>query len=136
MHTRFRPQNFDACPEISSESLNQYIPAFAVDWARSSNVTRKMPLTNEIVKHGLIEMRRINVHRLPDRKESVDEVRRNHDVTEPQGREQSLAKRADIDNARMAIEPLERRNGHALVSILVVIVVFDDPGPRAVRPVQ
>src|SRR5215469_4154907 len=136
MHARFRPQDFDAFPEISSESLNQYIPAFAVDWARSSNVTRKMPLTNEIVKHGLIEMRRIYVHRLPDRKKSVHKVPRNHDVTETQGREKRLAKRADIDNARMAIQPLERRNGHALVSILVVIVILDNPGPRAMRPVQ
>src|SRR5215469_3114082 len=104
MHARFRPQNFDAFPEISPESLNQYIPAFAVDWARSSNVTRKMPLTNEIVKHGLIEMRRINVHRLPDRKESVHEVTRNHDVIVTQGREPRIAKRADIETARMATQ--------------------------------
>src|SRR5207249_3466082 len=99
LHAGFRPQNFDTCPELPSQRLNEYVPTFAVDWACSSDVTRKMTLADEIVKHCLIEMRRINIHRFPGRKESVHEVSRNHDVTETQGREQGLAERSDIDNA-------------------------------------
>src|SRR5262249_51479094 len=58
----------------------------------------------------------------------------NNDVAEPQGREENLAEGADIDHARIGIESLQRSNGQALVSEFAVVVVFNDPGARVLRP--
>ena len=52
---------------------------------------------------------------------------RNHDVPETQGGEENLAEGSDINDARITIQPLQRRDGHALKAILTVVVVLDDP---------
>ena len=49
----------------------------------------------------------------------------NDDVADAQRREEHLAEGADVDDARVAVEPLQRRDRLALVAVLAVVVVLD-----------
>ena len=104
MHTGLCSLYFHARPKLFPDGFHEYIPAFAIQYARSSNMTGKMPFHNEIIEHRLIQMRRKNIHGMTDGAKSVNQVERNHDIAETQSGKQSLAECSDINHPGTAIE--------------------------------
>jgi hypothetical protein len=62
--------------------------------------------------------------------------RADDQVAHAQGGRQHFAESADVEHAGIAIESLQRSDRLALVAVLAVVVVFDDPRPGAPRPVE
>jgi len=51
----------------------------------------------------------------------------NHDIADPQRGKEHLAESANIDDAQIGIESLQRRMAYSH-TILAVVIIFDDPG--------
>ena len=62
------------------------------------------------------------------RLDPVGEVRRQHDETEPDRREQRLREGPDIDHARIVGQPLHRWQRLATEGVFAIEIVLDDPG--------
>jgi hypothetical protein len=57
-------------------------------------------------------------------------------ITDPQGREQDLAHRADIDNPARRIQAVQARQWRPCVAKLGIVVVFDNPGVEPRRQID
>jgi hypothetical protein len=68
--------------------------------------------------------------------EDVRETGRDHEIADPQRREEDLAEAAEIDHAPGRVEPLQRGQRPARVAILAVVIVLEDPDARALGPLQ
>src|SRR5262249_36067178 len=66
----------------------------------------------------------------------IDEIWWHDQVAEPQRWQENLAEAAREDHGLAVIESLEGRDGPADISILTVVVVFEDPRPSAARPIE
>src|SRR5262249_48798926 len=95
-----------------------------------------MAFSHEISEHSLKEVGRTYVHTIANCGETFDQVSWNHDITEPQRREQCFAEGPDIDNAGVAVQALQGSDRHARIAVFAVVIVFDDPGPGTVRPIE
>ena len=73
-------------PKFSSNGLDEYISAFAVDAAHLPNVSAKMTKLHKVGEYFLIEIRREYIHCISDRLKEIHEIARNDDVTNPQRR--------------------------------------------------
>src|SRR5260370_21316230 len=73
---------------------------------------------------------------MANRYKVLDEVGGNDDIGDRQRRKQDLAERTDVDHPRGMVEALQRCYGFAVVAILAVIVVLDNPGSRALGPLK
>src|SRR5260370_8599822 len=73
---------------------------------------------------------------MANRDKVLDEGGGSDDRARLKRRKQNLAERADVDHPRGMVEALERCYGFAVVAILAVIVVLDNPGSRALGPLK
>src|SRR5713101_3577920 len=81
-------------------------------------------------------MGRTHVHCMANRYKVLDEVGGDNDIAHPQRRKQDLAERTDVYHPRRMVEALQRCYRFAVVAILAVIVVLDDPRSGALGPVE
>ena len=72
----------------------------------------------------------------PCRQQAIAQFRRGDEEAEAQGREDRLAEAPHVDHAAVGVEAVETRNGPLAVAELAVVVVFDDPRPRAGGPLE
>ncbi|MNE96400.1 hypothetical protein D3C80_1946010 [compost metagenome] len=63
-------------------------------------------------------------------------LRRHHQVSQAQARKQHLAEGAGVQHAALLIEALECGQGLALIAVLTVVVILDNPATAPVGPVQ
>jgi len=95
-----------------------------------------MAFSNEVRQHFLIKAGRAKIDRTPDGQKTVDQIRRNNDIAQPQGRKQDFAEGPDIYNAGIGIETLQGRDGRALVSVLAIVIVLYNLGWRLASAFQ
>src|SRR5580658_10371066 len=136
MHTSFVPEHFDHGSEFRADAVYKGASSLAVENAHPPNVAREMSFANKVREHFLIKGWWPQVHGTADGEKTVDEVRRNDEITETQSRKQDFAEGPDVNHARVGVEPLQGCERHALVAILTVIVIFDDPRSGVLGPVQ
>ncbi|MCY1288591.1 hypothetical protein D9M70_376340 [compost metagenome] len=97
---------------------------------------RKMALLKEICQRRLKQRWRAGIHAARHPSNTLDRALRHHRVREPQTGEHHLAERAAIEHAIMPVEALQGRQGSAQVAELAIVVVFDNPARRCLRPSQ
>ncbi|MNP31160.1 hypothetical protein D3C76_1242700 [compost metagenome] len=97
---------------------------------------QKMSLGHELGHHTL------RTHfRMPHRQgagltERLDQTLRQHQVTQAQRGKGDLAEGADVQHPPLPVECCKRGQGRAAVTVLAVVVVFDDPAIAALSPAQ
>ena len=126
----------DRHAQLARDRIDEEPPAAPIHGPHPAQVPREVPLGEEI-RHGrLREVRRAQVHGAAHGEKSLDEVGRHDRVAEPERRKHHLAEGAGVDDARVAIEPLQRGDGLRVVTVLAVPVVLDDPAAAALGPVE
>ncbi|MCG3160491.1 MAG: hypothetical protein JMDDDDMK_01560 [Acidobacteria bacterium] len=68
--------------------------------------------------------------------ERINQVRRNNHATQTQTRKDRFTEAADINHPAILIESLQGCERTPRVSVLAVVIVFDDPGGVALRPLD
>src|ERR1700678_2386855 len=96
----------------------------------------EMPGADEIGQRRLIQICWKKIVGAPNGQEAVYQSGGNHDISKAKRREESLAEGADVNDARARIQSLHGRHRHALIAVLAVIVVFNDPRVRTMRPLK
>src|SRR5579864_4139660 len=96
----------------------------------------KVAFVDEVGEHLLIKGRLAQVHDATHGDKTVDQIGWDDDVPEPQRRKKNLAESSDVHDSGILVEPLQRRDRQALITVFAVIVVFDDPRARVVRPLH
>jgi hypothetical protein len=110
--------------------------ALGVEGAHAAKVAREVAVAHEVGEHGLVEGRGAVVEGFANAAEARDEVVRDDDVADAQRGEQDLAEGADVDDALIGVEALERGDRLVVVAVFGVVVVLEDPGAGAARPLE
>src|SRR5438105_2873483 len=95
-----------------------------------------MSLVDKIGEYHLLESRRGSVRGRSSTREGVDELGWHHCVAEAQARRQDFAKATGVYNAAIGVETLQRRDWPATISVLAIVIILNDPGAGAARPIQ
>src|SRR5262245_29318801 len=98
-----------------------------MDFAHPSDVSGKVPAGEEIAHDCLIQNRRVTIGHEARGGKRVDQLQRNDEISETKCRQQHLAEAPGKDDASTSIDSLKRRCWPSLVSVLTVVVVFEDP---------
>src|SRR5947207_12843504 len=106
MHPSLSASQIHGKTKFLTQAIDQCASAIAIKEFHPTDVTREVPLINEICEHRWEEAWRAYVHGNPDGKKTCDEIWRNNNIPEAQRREQDLAKGADIDDAIIPVEAL------------------------------
>src|SRR5271170_791306 len=118
------------------KGIEKNAAAFTIERAHAAEVAREMAFGDELGEHGLMEMRRADVHGVAHGEKGIDEIGGKDKIADSQRGEEHFAESADINNARGVIESLQGSDGLALEAIFAVIVIFDDPSAGLPRPLQ
>ena len=129
-------ENLELITEDFLQARRENCSALAILRTHAAQVSREMPFVDELREHRLSEIRLGHIDRLAHGEKAIEQVGRDHHVADAHRGKEHLAERPDIDHARVGIEPLEGRDGTALVAILAVVIVLDDPGTRTLRPLE
>src|SRR5258708_25984946 len=94
----------------------------------------EMSLGDEIAKHSLFEQRSMSACDRECRGNVVHQIGRDHQVSQTQRRKENLAEASREQHKPVAVESLKRRYRASPVTILAVIIVFENeraglPGP-------
>src|ERR1700676_2553818 len=95
-----------------------------------------MALSHKIVENCLVKVGGAQIHGLANGGKTFHEVGGNYNVAYAHRWEQNFAKCSDVDHPRVAIESLEREDGHVFVTVFTVVVAFNDPGAGVLRPLR
>src|SRR5580700_9991775 len=136
MHPSLCSQNLERRSELFRDTLDERGSPFTVQDAHPPNVSREMSLSHKVVENCLVKVSGAQIHCLANRGKPLHEVRGNHKVAYTHGWKQNLAERSDVNHPRVAIESLERSDGHVFVAVFTVVVIFNDPGAAVLRPLQ
>src|SRR5271155_3768992 len=96
----------------------------------------EVSLSDEISQDSLIKSRRKDVCSISSCGESGYQIPGNNYITQAQRGKQDFAEGSDINDSRIRVQALQRRNWAASKPILAVVIVFDDPGTGAHRPIE
>src|SRR5436305_1415161 len=127
MHTCVPSGDVCCLAKFFSNASNERTAALSVKQTHSPDVPRKMSFANEVRQYRLKEMRRPNVHCSAHPAECFDQIRGNHQISQSQRWKKHFAERAHVNHAGTIVESLQRRDWHALIAVLAVVVVFNDP---------
>src|SRR3984885_11087488 len=117
-------------------TVDECASAFAVNQSHLSDVAGEVSFTHEVAESFLMEVGWKYVHRRANGNEVFYQILWNHDVAKTQGGKEDFTEGSDIDDPIIPIEALQGGNRRAFEAILTVVVVLDDPGAGALRPVQ
>src|SRR6185437_14529541 len=110
--------------------------AFGVHGAHPANVAGEVTLPYEVSERLLIQGRREDVDCVAHGAKGGDDSVWQQEIADAQRRKAHLAEGADIDDATVAVEPLQRRDGFTAEAVFAVVIVLDDPSVGALRPIQ
>ncbi|MNN27269.1 hypothetical protein D3C81_1408000 [compost metagenome] len=104
--------------------------------AHTADMPLEVPSGHEFGHHPLATDLRMPHRQRPGLAECLRQLRRQHQVTQAQRREGDLAEGADVQHPPLPVECCKRGQGRAAVTVLAVVVVFDDPAIAALSPAQ
>src|SRR5258708_3027297 len=127
MQTRLFPVHVDVNLQVFFKARGQGTPPVGIQQTHSPDVSREVTFPDKVRQHRLKEGRWADVEGESYSEKALNEIWWDYDVPEAQRRKQDLAERSNVYHSRTAIESLQRRNRHALITIFTVVIVFDDP---------
>ena len=107
-----------------------------IEHSHATDMSGEVSLADKVGQDCLIESCGKDIGGVSSGGECGDQVSGNDHVTHAQSRKHDFAEGPDIDNPRIRVEPLKRSNRTAAKAILAVVIVFDDPGAGANRPIE
>jgi hypothetical protein len=90
VHPGFSSQDRAAPAKFPFDLFDQYAATLSINLPHLPDMPREMSFPNEFCEHGLIGRRGAQIHRLTDRGETLNEIGRNHDVSDTQRWKQRL----------------------------------------------
>ena len=108
------------------QCLAHDLPAASVGAVQPPDQRVVMAEREKQCRRPLVVVGRMPHHQSPQGARLLHHVARRHQKPEPQAGEQCLRQRADVDDASIVIERLERRAGLVHVVGLEFVVVLDD----------
>src|SRR5438874_9239863 len=99
-------------------------------------MARKVTLLYERREHSLGQRRRVSVSNMLGIDERAHERFGNDDKGNSQCGEQDLVETAYVNDTSAAVHPLQRGDWAALVTIITVVVVFDDVAIHLLSPAK
>src|SRR5579864_1439647 len=103
-------------------------PPLVVDCAGLAEVTSEVTLIYERRQHSLNEIAGVPIGHVFGIDESADQLLGDDGVRYTQSREEYLVEASNIDDTSARIDPLQRGDRAAFVSIVSVVIVLEDIG--------
>src|SRR5690349_13495951 len=107
-----------------------------VERAHAAYVAGEVSFGDEVGQHRLVSERRVAIQQRAGADAWLDQIRRQYEITEPEGWKQHFAEGSEVDRAARKVEALESGDGAAGVAELAVVIVLDDPGAGAPHPFE
>ncbi|MNZ29024.1 hypothetical protein D3C78_462680 [compost metagenome] len=104
--------------------------------AHAAYMPLKVPLGHELGHHALGSHLGMPHCQRPALAESLHQPRRQYQIAKAQRWESDLAKGTDVQHPPLPVQSRQRRQRCSVVTVLAVIVIFDDPAILALGPGQ
>src|SRR5258705_7738620 len=98
--------NLKKVPQLTLKCVYQRGPTLGVNRTHPPNMSSEMTFADEVGQHGLINGGRTPADDPPGSDKCFHQVRRDHHVTNPHGREQHFSESAKIDDPPSPIQTL------------------------------
>src|ERR1700760_1326921 len=95
--------------------------ALAVERSHTTYVASEMSFFDEVGQYRLLDRGRVATRGRARGQKCVNEIRRGHNVAEPQRRKQNLAESPDVDDSPLVVQTLQRCERPPLVPVLAVV---------------
>src|ERR1700728_122150 len=136
MHAGFGAVDFEEVAELGAEAFDQGGATGFVEGAHAADVAGEMAVVHEVGEGCLKQVGRKDIDGEANGGEAMHEVGGYNDGAEAERGAQDFAEGSNVDDAVAGVESLEGGDGHAVVAILGVVVVFDDPGGSLAGPLE
>ena len=131
-NTRHRPHPCDPLRPVSQ----QCITPTQGGTTHAPDMSLKVPGSHELRHHGLsTDFRMPHVQGAAPGK-WLNQTLGQYQIPQTQGREHHLAEGADIDHPPLTVQCRQRRQRGPAITVLAVVIVFDDPALITLGPVQ
>src|SRR5262249_39778750 len=136
MHPPVLQTDFQIPPHCRLDCRSERLATLGVKRSHPAQVAREITLRHEALHRFLDRDRRRRKGCAHDAGKTFGDEAGQDEISKPQPGKEDLAEGSGVKNASTAIQALERRRGKTAVMELAIVVVFDDPGPLAIGPVE
>ena len=123
-------------PQHAFQARRCRFPALGIELAHPLDMAREMAFRDEGRDDGLRKLGAAPCESLADLLEPLDLRFRHDKIGKPNARKKHLAEGACIKDPPITIQALQRGQGTADISVLAVVIVFDDPCAVSRGPIQ
>jgi hypothetical protein len=136
MHSPVLQTDFHMPPHCLLDRRSERLATLGVKRSHPAQVAREITLRHEDLHRFLNRDRRSRKGGTHDAGKTFGNGVGQDKVSKPQPGKEDLAEGPGVKNTSAAIQALERWRGKTTVMELAVVVIFNNPGPLAISPVE